>query len=109
MALYLVGENIDKSRSLYQAETGKLVQLMRVARAVRSLSTSPDEDIQLVLRRALFAWLVADGDMHLKNMAMLKISEPGETRFSSVRMAPLTTQLQRVCFRDWKQTGWLSS
>lgn len=61
----------------------------RVARAVRSLSTSPDEDIQLVLRRALFAWLIADGDMHLKNMAMLKISEPGETRFSSVRMAPL--------------------
>jgi serine/threonine-protein kinase HipA len=53
------------------------------------LSTSPDEDIQLVLRRALFAWLIADGDMHLKNMAMLKISEPGETRFSSVRMAPL--------------------
>ena len=61
----------------------------RVARAVRSLSTSPDEDLQLVLRRALFAWLIADGDMHLKNMAMLKISEPGETRFSSVRMAPL--------------------
>jgi serine/threonine-protein kinase HipA len=61
----------------------------RVARAVRSLSTSPDEDVQLVLRRALFAWLIADGDMHLKNMAMLNISEPGETRFSSVRMAPL--------------------
>lgn len=61
----------------------------RVARAVRSLSTSPDEDVQLVLRRALFAWLIADGDMHLKNMAMLKIAEPGETRFSSVRIAPL--------------------
>jgi serine/threonine-protein kinase HipA len=61
----------------------------RVARAVRSLSTSPDDDVQLVFRRALFAWLIADGDMHLKNMAMLKISEPEETRFSSVRMAPL--------------------
>ena len=61
----------------------------RVARAVRALSTSPDEDVQLVLRRVLFAWLIADGDVHLKNMAMLKISEPGETRFGSVRMAPL--------------------
>jgi serine/threonine-protein kinase HipA len=61
----------------------------RVARAVRSLSTSPDEDVRLVFRRALFAWLIADGDMHLKNMAMLKISEQGETRFSSVRIAPL--------------------
>lgn len=61
----------------------------RVVRAVRSLSTSPDEDVQLVFRRALFAWLIADGDMHLKNMAMLKIAEPTETRFSSVRIAPL--------------------
>jgi len=60
-----------------------------VARAVRSLSTSPDEDVQLVLRRALFAWLIADGDMRLKNIAVLKISEAGKTRFSSVRIAPL--------------------
>src|SRR6266404_2193411 len=29
MPLHLVGENIDKTRSHYQAETGKLVQLMR--------------------------------------------------------------------------------
>lgn len=29
MALHLVGETIDKTRSHYQAETGKLVQLMR--------------------------------------------------------------------------------
>jgi serine/threonine-protein kinase HipA len=61
----------------------------RVARAVRGLSTAPDEDVLLILRRALFAWLIADGDMHLKNMAMLKISEVGQARFSSVRVAPL--------------------
>ena len=29
MPLHLVGETIDKTRSHYQAETGKLVQLMR--------------------------------------------------------------------------------
>ena len=29
MAVFLVGETIDKTRSHYQAETGKLVQLMR--------------------------------------------------------------------------------
>ena len=29
MALHLVGETIDKARSHYRAETGKLVQLMR--------------------------------------------------------------------------------
>jgi serine/threonine-protein kinase HipA len=61
----------------------------RVARAVRTLSTAPTEDLLIVLKRALFAWLIADGDMHLKNLALLKIAEPGEQTFRSVRMAPL--------------------
>ena len=61
----------------------------RVARAVRPLSMAPDDDILIIVKRALFAWLIADGDMHLKNMALLKIAKPGDRQFSSVRMAPL--------------------
>ncbi len=61
----------------------------RVAKAVRQLSTAPEEDVLIVLKRALFAWLIADGDTHLKNMALLKIAEPGDEQFRSVRMAPL--------------------
>ncbi|MDR9764212.1 type II toxin-antitoxin system HipA family toxin [Rhizobium redzepovicii] len=61
----------------------------RIAAALRPLSTDADTDLLLVLRRALFAWLISDGDMHLKNMAVLKIAEPGRGDFSSVRMAPL--------------------
>lgn len=61
----------------------------RAVRAVRPLSTAPDQDMQLIVGRALFAWLIADGDTHLKNMALLKIAEPGDRRFRSVRMAPL--------------------
>ncbi len=61
----------------------------RVARAVRPLSTAPDEDTVILLKRALFAWLIADGDMHLKNMALLKIANVGEAKFSSIRTAPL--------------------
>ncbi len=61
----------------------------RIARAMRPLSTSPDKDALLVFKRALFAWLIADGDMHLKNLALLKIAESGSERFGSVRMAPL--------------------
>ena len=61
----------------------------RVARHVGSLSTAPEDDLLIVLKRALFAWLIADGDMHLKNMALLKIAEPGSTTFGSVRFAPL--------------------
>ena len=61
----------------------------RVARAIRPLSTAPEEDLLIVLKRAVFAWLIADGDMHLKNIALLKIAEPREQKFRSVRMAPL--------------------
>ncbi len=61
----------------------------RVARAVRSLSTAPEDDALTIVKRALFAWLIADGDMHLKNMALLKIADTGGDRFLSVRVAPL--------------------
>ena len=61
----------------------------RVAKAARQLSTAPEEDVFIVIKRALFAWLIADGDMHLKNMALLKIAEPEDGQFRSVRMAPL--------------------
>lgn len=61
----------------------------RIARAVRPLSTAPEEDLLIIVKRALFAWLIADGDMHLKNMALLKIAEPGDRQFRTVRMAPL--------------------
>ncbi|MGO1074988.1 HipA domain-containing protein [Inquilinus sp. CA228] len=59
------------------------------ARGLRPLSTAPLADLEILFRRALFAWLIADGDMHLKNLALLKIAEPGSRRFSSVRFAPL--------------------
>jgi serine/threonine-protein kinase HipA len=61
----------------------------RIMRALRPLSTAPEEDLKTILQRALFAWLIADGDMHLKNMALLKIAEPDAARFDSVRIAPL--------------------
>jgi serine/threonine-protein kinase HipA len=69
----------------------------RIARAVRPLSTAPEADLLLVLKRALFAWLIADGDMHLKNLALLKIAPPNGRAFETVRLAPLydavTTQV----------------
>lgn len=69
----------------------------RVARATRALSSAPDDDLLILLRRVLFAWLIADGDMHLKNMALLKTASKGEAVFASVRLAPaydaLTTRV----------------
>jgi serine/threonine-protein kinase HipA len=61
----------------------------RMARGLRPLSTDPAADIEILFRRALFAWFIADGDMHLKNVALLKSAEPGSRRFATVRFAPL--------------------
>lgn len=70
----------------------------RVARAVRALSTAPEDDLLILLRRVLFAWLIADGDMHLKNMALLKTAHTGETTFGTVRLAPVYDALTTRVF-----------
>ena len=61
----------------------------RSGKALRGLSTDPAADLDTLLRRAIFAWLIADGDMHLKNLALLKIARVGSQVFSAVRFAPL--------------------
>src|SRR5271170_3156760 len=61
----------------------------RIVRAVRPISTAPEDDVMIILKRAVFAWLIADGDMHLKNLAMLKIAEPDDDAFRSIHIAPL--------------------
>ena len=61
----------------------------RMARGMRQLSTDPVADLDILFRRAVFAWLIADGDMHLKNLAMLKTAEAGAKVFTNVRFAPL--------------------
>ncbi|EAV43542.1 hypothetical protein SIAM614_02656 [Stappia aggregata IAM 12614] len=70
----------------------------RIARAVRPLSSEPEADLLLLLKRALFAWLVADGDMHLKNLALLKVAQPDTSSFETVRVAPLYDAVTTVVF-----------
>lgn len=61
----------------------------RMARGLRPLSTDPAADLDILFRRAVFAWLIADGDMHLKNLALLKTADAGAKAFTAVRFAPL--------------------
>jgi serine/threonine-protein kinase HipA len=70
----------------------------RVARATRALSSAPDDDLLTLVRRVLFAWLIADGDMHLKNIALLKTAKQGEAGFVSVRLAPVYDTLTTRVF-----------
>jgi serine/threonine-protein kinase HipA len=70
----------------------------RMARALRGVSTDPVQDLATLFQRALFTWLIADGDMHLKNVAILKIAAPGARDFESARMSPLYDTLTTRVF-----------
>lgn len=70
----------------------------RMARGMRQLSTEPVADLEVLFRRALFAWLIADGDMHLKNLALLKTAEAGEDHFTTVRFAPIYDAVTTILF-----------
>ncbi len=58
-----------------------------------------------LVRRTLFAWLIADGDMHLKNLSVLKIGHKGRKSFDAVRMAPIYDVVSTRVFpglqHDW--------
>jgi serine/threonine-protein kinase HipA len=75
----------------------------RMGRGLRPLSTDPGEDIETLFKRALFAWLIGDGDMHLKNVALLKIAEAGADRFASVRLAPVYDAVTTRLFPGFEQ------
>ena len=47
----------------------------------------------ILMKRVVFTWLIADGDMHLKNMAVLKIAGPGPFNFPKASaLHPSTTR-----------------
>jgi serine/threonine-protein kinase HipA len=48
--------------------------IQRMARGMRPLSSDAPTDLAVLFARATFAWLIVDGDMHLKNIAMLKVA-----------------------------------
>jgi serine/threonine-protein kinase HipA len=70
----------------------------RMAMGLRPLSTDPAADLDILFRRAVFAWLIADGDMHLKNLAILKTADAGAKAFTAVRFAPLYDALTTRVF-----------
>ena len=61
----------------------------QAARALRPVTTDWEADGLALLLRAQFAWLIADGDLHLKNLAVLRVAPPGADHFTSVRLAPV--------------------
>ncbi len=68
------------------------------AKALRQISTNPSADIRILLKRVIFSWLVSDGDMHLKNLSVLKIATENSNIFEEVRISPLYDTLTTRVF-----------
>ena len=81
----------------------------RMARGLHPLSTDSTADLDILFLRAVFAWLIADGEIHLKNLALLNIAEAGAKTCTSVRFAPLYDAVTTRVFPGWGATAWQSS
>lgn len=67
--------------SLLRARPASARQIRRHDRAhgqgaASPVNPDPMSDLEILFKRALFAWIIADGDMHLKNLALLRVAGP---------------------------------
>ncbi len=81
-------EDMVSVRGLAPSEkyTGSIEQ---AARALRRVSSNVEADVAMLFGRAVLAWLIADGDCHLKNLAVLRVASDRAKNFSSTRLAPV--------------------
>lgn len=63
-------------------------ELLDVADVLNKHSTSQHEDARALLQQAIFSWLTVNGDMHLKNLLLLKTSKDTGKGFDTVRLSP---------------------
>jgi serine/threonine-protein kinase HipA len=63
-------------------------ELMDVADAVAKHSTDAATDGRHLLAQAIFSWLTWNGDMHLKNLLLVKETRDPRAGFESVRLSP---------------------
>lgn len=62
--------------------------LIHVARAVMDHSTEKSLDATQLLAQSMVSWLILNGDMHLKNLLMIKKTVDPRQGFTSVRLSP---------------------
>jgi serine/threonine protein kinase HipA of HipAB toxin-antitoxin module len=64
-------------------------ELMDVADSIVRASTNKESDGRHLLAQAIFSWLTFNGDMHLKNLLLLKETRDLRLGFESVRLSPV--------------------
>jgi serine/threonine-protein kinase HipA len=64
-------------------------ELMKVASQTMAHSTDPEKDARHLLAQAAFSWLTWNGDLHLKNLLLVKETKDTSHGFDSIRLSPM--------------------
>ncbi len=99
--LYLI-EDMCTASGVKTDEEGKVKydsSMEKVAKIVREHSTDPEADMRVLFRRTLLAWMIKDGDMHLKNISFLKKTDKEGGKFHEVRLSPTYDSLTTTVFQ----------
>ena len=62
--------------------------VMDIAKVVMDVSTDPKKDGEQLFKQVLFSWLTVNSDLHLKNLAIIKVGNKDLTGFEHVRLSP---------------------
>lgn len=62
--------------------------LITVGKWLRENSSDPDVDCRRLFEQAVVSWLMANSDMHLKNLMVIKEAKSVKEGFSSIRLSP---------------------
>lgn len=74
--------------------------LMKVADTVAKRSTDLETDGRHLLAQAVFSWLTWNGDLHLKNLLLVKETKDPRRGFDSIRLSPIYDVLCTQVFPD---------
>ena len=75
----------------------------KAGKALSLISTNWEEDCISLVLRFLFAWLIGDGDLHLKNLGMLCITSSKASHFTSIRLAPVYDSVSTRFFPNFSR------
>jgi serine/threonine-protein kinase HipA len=75
-------------------------ELMDVADTVVKKSTDLETDSRHLLAQAVFSWLTWNGDMHLKNLLLVKETKDPRRGFDSIRLSPIYDVLCTQVYPD---------
>lgn len=74
--------------------------LTDVIQKAYEISTSPEEDVRELLKLVMFSWAIANDDLHLKNMTVLKRCSADLTQVHSVRLSPAYDVISMLAYSN---------